>query len=133
MVATNQIELIVAAMLKPTIEQVIGQPGAPTSLHRHAREDQGDCNHNACDKQQKVEHRQPEHGRAVEVLQRVEDGAVPEIHRVGCRQAKQDDNYEDCGEYTRPPPAIVLPIVGGAAPEPSHERVTAQFGDLLSA
>src|SRR6202023_411241 len=48
--------------------------------------------------QREVDHREEEDGVAAFVLQRVEDGAVPQVHAVGSRDVEEDDEQQAAGQ-----------------------------------
>ena len=71
-VALDQVEMVVAAVVEPAVEHVVGQPLAPQALHRHLHVDVGDGEEHAAEQQRDVDHRLTQHFRRVLLLERIE-------------------------------------------------------------
>jgi len=69
----DQIELIVAAVFKPAVQEMIVQPGAPTALCCHADIDLKHHHRNACRQQGEVDQRHIKNGCGVATFERIED------------------------------------------------------------
>jgi hypothetical protein len=67
-IPTDQIELIIAAIRQPAIEQMIVQPGAPTMLHRHPRIYLHNHQRNTHHQQWKIDDRPKQNGAGVSTL-----------------------------------------------------------------
>ena len=121
-VAADQVELIVAAVAQPTVQQMIVQPRAPAPLRGHARVDLGDDEQHAADQQRKIDQRQEQHRAAVALLQRVEDRAVPDVHAVGGGKIEQDGQQDQSRQQPGEAGAVLAPVAGGSVPEPPQQQ-----------
>ena len=120
-IPADQIELVIAAVPQPAIEQVIVQPGAPAPLRGHARVDLGDDQQNACHQQREIDQRQEQDGAAVALLQRVEDRPVPDVHPIGGGEIEQDGEQDQPGQQPGEPGTVLAPIAFGGSPEPPQQ------------
>ncbi len=95
-VAADQVELVVAPVLQPGVEHVIGKPGAPAPLRGHAAIDVDDAEADACRGQRKEDQRQREDGCGIALFEAVEDRAIPDIDAVlgGDREQHQHEQSD---------------------------------------
>ena len=82
MVAADQVELVIAAVGQPARHHGIGQPGAPTALHTHARDDLGHAERNAAERQREKHRAQVIYGCRIAPLEGVEDRPIPDVDTV---------------------------------------------------
>ncbi len=128
MVAADQVELVVAAVADPAVEQMAAEPGTPAALRRHAGVDLGDRDADAGDQQREIEQRDEQHVRAVALLQGVEDRAIPDVHAVRGGEVQQHDRQQPAGQQPGALAAIPAPVARRAVPEPPQQRAASPLG-----
>ena len=123
-VALDQVELVVAPLGEPARHRVLGEPGAPAPLHAHARVDHAHRDRDAAGGERDEDHRLAQDGRAVLLLQRVEDRLVPEVELV--LEDELPDHQRDQAGGHQPgdlPAPFGGPEAARGAPEAAHQRL----------
>src|SRR6266436_7120699 len=109
--------MIIAAVLKPAVDELIGEPLSPSPLGRHARIDLQDTKNDACRQQWQVNQRQGENRVRILLLQPVEDPACPNVHAVGSGKVKKDGEQKNSRQNPRQPRPAFTPKSGGVFPK----------------
>ena len=123
----DEMQLVVAAVGEPTIEQMMGQPFAPAPLRGHARVDLHD-EADARREQGKIEQREQQHSAGVALLERIEDHPVPHIHAVGGGEIEQDQQQDRARQ--QPCSTVVRPAT--QKPEALCQNGAAAVGGAIS-
>ena len=117
MVSRHQVELVIATVGEPIAYDAVDNPGAPLALHLHASVDRNDCEHNGRGGERKENAGLRENGRAILLLNRVEQIAVPHIQPVLDRKLNEDEDHQADREEPRCRACILEPIAAGGRPE----------------
>ena len=94
MIAADQIELVIAPVLQPGVEDMIGEPGPPAPLRRHAAIDIGNAKTDAGRSQRKENQREREDGCCILLFEAVENRAIPDIDAVLRGDREQHENEQ---------------------------------------
>src|SRR5262249_26628557 len=129
--ATHKIELIIAAVLEPTIDEELIEPLAPSPLHRHACPELRDGQEYAPRQKRQVEDRQLENRGRIPLLERVENDAIPDVHAIGGDKADEDDKQKDSGQNPWRPCAALSPKTSGALPEAPQQGTRLELDCLF--
>src|SRR6266478_2078039 len=95
--------MMIAAVLKPAVDELIGEPLSPSPLGGHARVDLEDAKNDACRQQWQVKQRQGENRVRILLLQRVENAAHPNVHAVGSGKVEKDSEHKNSRQSPRHP------------------------------
>ena len=132
--ALDQIELVVAPLREPARHRVLGEPGAPAPLRAHACVDHADRNRDAARREGNENHRLVQDGRAVLLLQRVEDRLVPEVELVLENELPDHQRDQAAGHQPGDLPALFGgPEAARCAPKPADQRFGLLTLDLFLA
>jgi hypothetical protein len=130
--AAGEIELVVAAVSEPAIEQEVVEPRAPSPLHRHARADQHDAEEDAACQKRHIQHGQQQHRVRILGLQRVEDDAMPDVHAVGCAEVQQDDEENRRGQEPGEARPARPPEAARALPEAPQQTAPCEAARIVA-
>ena len=93
-ISADEIELVVAAGFEPAEDQTVGEPFAPSALDGHPGVNLCDAEADAHRKDREIQQRKMKDSAGVFFLQRIEDAAIPEVHRIGGGEVEQDDHQQ---------------------------------------
>ncbi len=130
-VAAHQIELEVAALGQPVVEHGAVEPGAPAPLGGHAAIDRRHPEQHAERGEPGEDQRLREHRAGRLLLQRVEEGAIPDIEGILDADIQHDDGDQAAGQKPGLSPLVAAPEAERAAPEPPQQIASPlRSGDL---
>ena len=127
MVAGNQVELVIAALVHPALEQVIVQPGAPAPLRAHAGIDREHGEADPADRQRHEDHGLGQDHAGILLLDGVEDVAVPDIDPVLDQELDQHECQQADGHQPGDFPGLAAPESACRAPEQAEQGAPCLF------
>ena len=120
-IAGHEVELVVAPLVEPAVDQVIGQPRAPAPLRAHAAVDgehgEGDAGH----RERNEQHRLAQHRRGVLLLDCVEDVAIPDVDPVLDNELQHRDHHQRDGHQPGDGTRLFGPEPTSCAPKSLHQ------------
>ncbi len=136
MVATDQVQLVIATVGKPAGDDVRRQPFAPATLYDHAKEHLDHHKRHAADHQWNKDRAKEINRAGVALFYRVEKIAVPDVDTV----LENDIGAEECNQANRAGPgelwATAAPEATGTTPEARQQVFSTRpfgfFGRQLS-
>src|SRR6185369_17868329 len=124
-IATDEVELIVAAIGQPARYHRVSQPGAPAALDAHAGEYLRHAEKHAADRERKEHRGEIIHGGGIALLDGVEDGAIPDVDAVLEADIGNDQEQQSERKKPRQPVTVLAPVAARADPEPRQQIILA--------
>jgi hypothetical protein len=120
-VALDEVQMVVASLGQPVIEQMVRHPFAPQALHGHLSINIDDCDEDAGREQRKVDHGLEEGFCGVLLLERIEQLPVPDIDPILHVELHKDDDQQRAREDPGSVVAVPAPESAAHSPEASQE------------
>ena len=123
--------MIIAAVLKPAIDELLGEPLSPSPLGSHARVDLQNAKNDACREQRQVNHREKENRVRILLLQRVENPARPNVHAVRSRKVQKDGEQKESRQNPGQPRPAFAPKSGRVFPKSPQQMGLLRAFDMF--